>query len=210
MKSALRPEAGPSLLDWGVATVSLPGQKESGDLHLVKVCPNGALVAVVDGLGHGAEAATAAKLAVATMEQHSEEPVISILQRCHETLKRTRGAVMSVAFFNSVYHTLSWLGVGNVEGVVLRADAQANPGRETILLVGGLVGFQLPTLRATVTTVAPGDTLVFATDGIRNGYAQEVIREEGPQRIADRICTRYSKGTDDALVLVARYLGGAS
>jgi serine phosphatase RsbU (regulator of sigma subunit) len=177
---------------------------------LVKNCRSGVLVAVVDGLGHGGEAAAAAKLAVATMEQHAEEPVITLIQRCHEALKRTRGAAMSVAHFNSAYHTLTWLGVGNVEGVLVRADSHDNPGRETIMLLGGTIGFRLPTLRATVTTVTPGDTLVFATDGIRSGFVGEVVREERPKAIADRICNRYGKGTDDALVLVARYLGGGA
>ncbi len=205
----MKPALG-SLIEWGVATVTQPGQTESGDLYLVKTFPEGALVAVVDGLGHGAEAAIAAKLAVATLADHAEEPVISLLRRSHQVLRPTRGVVMSLACFQASYDTLTWLGVGNVEGVLVRANAQANPARETILLLGGVVGFQLPTLRATVNTVARGDTLVFATDGIRSGHTQEVVREEQPQRIADRICARYNKGTDDALVLVARYLGGGS
>lgn len=210
MRSAATSQPAGSVIEWGVATVTLPGQKESGDQYLVKKCRSGAVVAVVDGLGHGGEAASAAKRAVATMEQHVDEPVISLIQRCHEALRRTRGAVMSVAHFNSQYNTLTWLGVGNVEGVLVRADSHANTGRETIMLFGGTLGYQLPTLRATVTTVASGDTLVFATDGIRSGFATEVVRQECPKTIADRICNRYGKGTDDALVLVARYLGGGS
>ncbi len=195
------------VIEWGVATLTLPGQNESGDLHLVKPFPNGALVAVVDGLGHGQEAASAAKRAVDTFEEHAEEPLISLLQRCHQTLKHTRGAVVSLAQFDAAHDTLTWLGVGNVEGVLVRADPQANPPRETILLLAGVLGFQMPIPRATVMTVTQGDTLVFATDGIRDGFIQELI-PDAPQRSAERICAKYCKNTDDALVLVARYLGG--
>ena len=196
-------------LEWGVAAAALPGQRESGDLHLVKFWPDGVLIAAVDGLGHGAEAAVAAHLAVTTLEEHSQQGLITLVKGCHEVLRKTRGVALSVASFEFRDQTLTWLGVGNVEGILLRADPGTNPARETLMLVGGVVGYNLPTLRASVTTVAIGDTLVFATDGIRNGWAQEVTREDGPQRIADRIGSRYSKGTDDALVLVARYRGGA-
>ncbi len=50
-----------ALIDWGVATLMLAGERESGDLHLVKPVGTGVLVSVVDGLGHGAEAAAAAR-----------------------------------------------------------------------------------------------------------------------------------------------------
>ena len=195
-------------IEWGVATAALAGQSQSGDLHLVKFWPDGALVAAVDGLGHGAEAAVAARLAVATLEEHSPQELIILAQRCHEVLKSTRGVALSLASFKFRDRTLTWLGVGNVEGVVLRADSAATPPRESLLLVGGVVGYNLPNLRARVTTIAIGDTLVFATDGIRDGWTQEVTKDDAPQRIADRIGSRYSKGTDDALVLVARYKGG--
>jgi hypothetical protein len=132
-----------------------------------------------------------------------------MVQRCHEALKKTRGVAISLASFGFRDHTLTWLGVGNVEGVLLRADPASSPARETLMLVGGVVGYRLPMLRAMVVTVAIGDTLVFATDGIRNGWAQEVTKDDEPQHIADRIGSRYSKGTDDALVLVARYKGGS-
>ena len=195
-------------IEWGVATAALAGQSQSGDLHLVKFWPDGALVAAVDGLGHGPEAAVAARLAIATLQEHSPQELITLAQRCHEVLKSTRGVALSLASFKFRDRTLTWLGVGNVEGVLLRADVAANPARETVMLAGGVVGYNLPPLRATMTTVAKGDTLVFATDGIRNGWAQEVTKDEEPQLIADRIVSRYSKGTDDALVLVARYRGG--
>src|ERR1043166_5109907 len=89
-----------ALLDWGVAASALPGQAQSGDAHLVKAVATGVLVAVVDGLGHGAEAATAARTAVHTLAEHAAESVLALLQRCHVALKGSRGVVMSLAFAN--------------------------------------------------------------------------------------------------------------
>src|SRR5437867_365164 len=51
-----------TLVHWAVATLALEGERESGDLHLVQPVTDGVLIAVVDGLGHGEEAAAAARL----------------------------------------------------------------------------------------------------------------------------------------------------
>ncbi len=79
----------------------LADQAVCGDLPLVQPFPNGALVAVVDGVGHGAEAAAAAHLAVATLRAHAQESILPLLRRCHETLRETRGVVLTLASFNA-------------------------------------------------------------------------------------------------------------
>ena len=198
-----------AVIDWGVATLTLPGERESGDLHLVKPVAGGVLVAVVDGLGHGAAAAAAARAAVATLNRHAQESVLPLLQRCHQALAGTRGAVVSVALFDRADGSMTWLGVGNVEGVLLYADAGGRRGRERLVTRGGIVGSELPPLRAEVLAVAPGDTLILATDGIQSGFADDLAVEAPPQQLADQILTRSGKRTDDALVLVARYVGDA-
>jgi len=198
-----------ALIDWGVATLTLPGERESGDLHLVKPVRAGVLVSVVDGLGHGAEAAAAARAAVAALSRHAQESVLPLLQRCHQALAGTRGAVVSVALFDRADGSMTWLGVGNVEGVLLYADAGERRGRERLVTRGGIVGSELPPLRAEVLAVAPGDTLILATDGIQSGFADDLAVEAPPQQLADQILTRSGKRTDDALVLVARYVGDA-
>ena len=205
------PEAPPdvaSLLDWGVAAVALPGEAESGDLYLVRPIAGGVLVAVVDGLGHGAEAATAARLAVAALGAQAHESPLSLFQRCHEALRGTRGVVMSLALIRRADASLSWLGVGNVEGILVRAEGgQTTRARRALITRGGIVGSELPRLHPEELRLATGDTLVFATDGIRDGFVEELQGDATPQQQADHILARRRKGTDDALVLVARYRG---
>jgi negative regulator of sigma-B (phosphoserine phosphatase) len=58
-----------------------------------------------------------------------------------------------------------------------------------------------------MTPVAVGDTLIFTTDGIRNGFNVAPHLKNPPQKIATQILSEESKGNDDALVLVARYVG---
>jgi phosphoserine phosphatase RsbX len=198
---------GRTLMDWSAASRPMGGQVVSGDLHLVKPFDHGVLVAVVDGVGHGDEATAAAQSAVAILESHSNESVISLVRRCHGALTESRGVVMTVASLNAVENTITWLGVGNVEGRVLRADRSATHPAESVLLRGGLVGYQLPALQASVIPVTAGDLLILTTDGIVDTFADNLVVSDTPEHMASRILERHFKGTDDALVLVARYLG---
>jgi serine phosphatase RsbU (regulator of sigma subunit) len=195
------------VIDWGIASQPAPGQSVSGDLHVVKATDGGVLLAVVDGVGHGDEATAAAQTATAVLEKHAHESVISLLQRCHSALTQTRGAVMTLAQVQATEGTVTWIGVGNVEGCLLRADSSMSPPSENVLLRGGLVGYQLPALYASVLPLAPGDLLIFATDGIHAGFAKGINLKEPPKQIAQRILGQHFKGGDDALVLVVRYLG---
>src|SRR5256712_9282506 len=198
------------IVEWGVASQTLAGEVESGDKHVVRIFPHGALLAAMDGLGHGEEAAAAANMAVKFLQTSENESVIALLKRCHEWLRSTRGVVISLAAFNAVDETMTWIGVGNVEGVLMRADPAVNPGYESLTLRSGVVGTRLPLLHAGIVPVKRGDTLIFATDGVRSEFAQRLALGAGPQQIADTILSKYARGTDDALALVARYVGQRS
>lgn len=213
-----------TLIEWGIAARALSKHAESGDQYLVEPFPHGVLVAVIDGLGHGDQAAAVAKTAVSALKEDPAEPVTALLHRCHRKLRQSRGVVMSLASFNGLDHTLTWLGVGNVEGVLLRIDAQRplpyrEPVSESLVLRGGVVGYNLPTLRQSTVRLNPGDILIFVTDGIRSGFVRGLTQHNNSTgqlfnrwmpstQMADHILTHYGRNTDDAMVLVARYLGG--
>jgi phosphoserine phosphatase RsbX len=195
------------MLEIGVAGLALPGESKSGDRHVFEPFSGGVLVAVIDGIGHGEEAAKASEAACAILKENPSEPVIVLVERCHENLRSTRGVTMSLASFDAVHNLLTWLGIGNVEGIVRRFGLPIDEIEEALLLRAGVVGDQLPALRASVLPIAPGDTVVLATDGVRSGFSSRIDSTVAPQRAAQEILDGYSKGTDDALVLVARYQG---
>lgn len=198
----------PGLIEWAVAERARDGQTESGDRCLAMPTADGALVAVVDGLGHGAEAADAAKTAVRALERHAGQPVIPLVRHCHAALTGTRGAVISLAAFSARDATMTWLGVGNAEGLLLRAQRSVNPQRELLLLRGGVVGVHLPALAAAIVPVVRGDTLILATDGVRGDFLNRTLSPyDTPQRMADDVLRQWGSRSDDALVLVVRYLG---
>lgn len=193
------------VVEWGWAGAGL--EPDSGDLHVVVEFEGGALVAAIDGLGHGVEAGEASLAAARVLAAFPGEPLVRLFERCHEALHKTRGAVMTLASFDAWGSRLTWTGVGNVEAFLLRADPLAQPPREVVSLRGGILGFQLPALRPSVTHVSRGDTLVLATDGIHSGFAERLPLHAGPQEIAESVLARHARGNDDALVVVARYLG---
>ena len=194
-------------IEWSVASRPAPGERVSGDLYLVAPTEDGVLLAVVDGLGHGESATAAARMAVAVLEQHAGEPIVALVEHCHRALKQTRGAVMTVVGVNARADTLTVLGIGNVETVIVRASPQAHPPSESVLLRCGVVGYQLPTLHTSVLPVSAGDFIVFATDGVREDFSALVTAAETPARLAGKIINQKFRGTDDGLVLACKYLG---
>ena len=196
-------------IDWGVAGRALAGAPESGDLHVVTAHPSGVLVAVADGLGHGHEAAVAAKAAAQVLSGHAGLPVSQLMVLCHEALRRTRGAVLSIASFDMTAGSIEWLGVGNVEGILIRHGGGPRV-RESLLLRGGVVGYRIPPLRAVTLGVYAGDTLIFATDGISSAFVATELEGRPAADIAEGILRHHGKGNDDALVLVVKYRGPSS
>ena len=187
------------------ATLPLQGQSESGDLCLTKRVGKGTLLAVVDGLGHGQDAASAAHAAVGALDRYSREPLIDLVRRCHDALVGLRGVVLGLAYLDPQAATMAWLGVGNVGGVLLRADLGNRPSRITLVPNAGFIGAEpaRPTTRSV--PLALGDTVILYSDGIKDGFAESLVLSNTPQEIADSVITRHLKGNDDALVLVARY-----
>jgi serine phosphatase RsbU (regulator of sigma subunit) len=194
-------------IDYGVAARPFPGQTECGDQHAVIPRPSGTLVAVADGLGHGPEAALAARVAMHTVGAEAHLPVLHLVARCHEALVKTRGVALALACVEWSDETMTWLSIGNVAGLLVRAGPQGTPEREYVLTRNGVVGLRLPPVRAATLTLRRRDLLVLATDGVRDGFQSEISLDAPPQETADRILARYARETDDALVLVGRWNG---
>jgi hypothetical protein len=192
-------------IETAFATLPLPGQVESGDLSLVKRVGPGTLIAVVDGLGHGEEAASAAHAAVGALDRHSRDPLIDLVRHCHAALVGLRGVVLGLAYLDPQAATMTWLGVGNVGGILLHADPASRPSRVTLVPNAGFIGAEPTHPTTRVVPLTPGDTVILFSDGIRDGFAESLVLAHSPREIADFVITRHVKGTDDALVLVARY-----
>jgi negative regulator of sigma-B (phosphoserine phosphatase) len=198
-------ESWPSVLELGIAERAIEGEYRSGDRAVLVAYQGGALAAAIDGLGHGGDAADAAAAAAEVLSAHPADDPEHLIEACHQALSRTRGAVMTLAWFDLEAGRLSWTGVGNVEGRLVHASAGIGAPTEGALTKGGVVGYNLPSIRVTSTALEHGDVMVLATDGIDSGFAEAITEGGSAQEIADRILAEHGKGGDDALVVVVRY-----
>src|SRR5690606_3467345 len=114
---------------------------------------------VIDGLGHGPSAHEAAE---AVARAVGDPPIEEVLERCAASVRGTEGAVAGIVVIDPVAEELTWGGIGNVEGVLWRADGLH---RERLVVPGGILGRDVP-LRSRSVPLLPGDVLLLSTDGI--------------------------------------------
>src|SRR5213075_508754 len=93
-------------LDIGIAHLARPGELESGDRCVVKTSAQRTLIGVIDGVGHGREAAVAAEV----LETFAGESVSSLLRRCHARLRPTRGAAITLLVLDAEANAAEWVG----------------------------------------------------------------------------------------------------
>jgi negative regulator of sigma-B (phosphoserine phosphatase) len=198
----------PAALEVGVAGTPIAGEERSGDLGVFAPYDGGALVAVIDGLGHGDDAADAAEAAGEVLRAHAGSEPQALLERCHQALRGTRGAVMTFAWFDLEARQMHWAGVGNVEARFLRASDVRGARHAGPVVLGGVVGFQIPrALRTSTIDLEPGDAAAFATDGIAADFSAVLEPVLSPQAQAERVLRDHGKGSDDALAVVVRWNG---
>jgi len=194
-------------LEWAIATRSRRGEATTGDLAVLTLLPEGALVAAIDGVGHGGEAARAALKAGEVVRESPSHDLVRLAERCHRALRGTRGAAITLAFISPLEGAITWLGVGNVEGRVVSSDPSARRPKGYLALENGIAGHELPSVRTTTLDVRPGDVLVLATDGVDAAFGDSLETAGSTQAIAERILAAHWKPIDDALVVAVRYLG---
>ncbi|WP_082975408.1 SpoIIE family protein phosphatase [Mycobacterium sp. 1245805.9] len=190
----------------------MPSEFTSGDRGIaVDLDGAGALFGVVDGLGHGPDAAAAALRAVDVVKRSGSERLEVLMQLCHRVLDGTRGVAMTLARIDFAAGTLSWTGVGNVTAELVAKAPTGIQIRSSARLTGGIVGYRMPEIRpAQVVSIRPGDLLVMTTDGIAEDYLEHIDFAASAVVIAEGLLAKHARETDDAMVLAARHRGAST
>jgi anti-sigma regulatory factor (Ser/Thr protein kinase) len=183
------------------AMATVDGETVGGDAYLVKEQGRCLLVAVVDGLGHGDAAATAAAQVIAHFQERSQDPVDVLLVGAHTSARSTRGAVAIVARIDPEAERLTYAGVGDVSGLLLSTG-------ERLIPHNGCLGVRVPTIQSRDLTWRSGSMLVLWTDGL---HLSAPLPTPEPtrgafQEWAEQLLIEDRTGHDDALVLA---IGGA-
>src|SRR5207247_8518424 len=99
--------------------------------------------------------------------------------------------VMSLASLDFAHDIMTWVGVGNVLGVLFRLKNPLGLGQEALLLRPGVVGAKLPALQASALPISPGDTLIVGTAGVQQDFAEHCSPQESLQTLAETILARH-------------------
>ena len=189
----------------GAVCFPLAGETESGDGWMVAPQRHAIALMVVDGLGHGPEAAKAARAAVdAAALQPGLRPAEQI-EVCHTALRPTRGAALALALLDLTARQLYFAGVGNIGACIIEGDT-----RRQMMSHNGIVGHNMRKVQEFTLPCGPGALIIMASDGI--GTQWDLAQYPGlaacdPAIVAAVLLRDHGRARDDACVLVQRCPG---
>ena len=190
-------------VDVGARSRAYPGLKVNGDAYVMRF-PGGRriLAAVIDGLGHGIEAHEAAVVAQRVIETNGSLNLIELFQDAHQLLRPTRGAVMAVAVLHLDERRMEFLGVGNIEAVLINDKSSTQ-----LTSLGGTVGHSMRSVRSFQYPWDGRHTLVMCSDGIKSAWRTQIPKEilhAHPDILTETILSGFSREKDDATALGIR------
>ncbi|AFZ66128.1 ATP-binding SpoIIE family protein phosphatase [Deinococcus peraridilitoris] len=189
-------------IDAGTVRLPHPKERVSGDGWSLTASGAQVRLTVVDGLGHGLLANEAARAADRVFFDHPNLGPHAMLERIHEALRATRGAVGAMAELDIETGTLRFAGVGNISGVVLSLQ-----GRRGLMSHNGTLGQEARKFQEYVLPWAAGDVLVMHTDGLASTW--NLAKYPGLLRrraavIAGVLYRDFNRERDDVTVVVVK------
>ncbi|MGJ7914266.1 SpoIIE family protein phosphatase [Massilia sp. LXY-6] len=193
-------------IEIGALCVPLAGEEACGDGWAASCDLDGATLLGVDGLGHGPEAAKAARAAIEALERRPSSAPSEVLHAAHEALRITRGAALSVARIDYGADLLRFTGIGNVSGLVHDGTA-----RRALVSHNGIVGANMRKVQEFSVDCPPGALCILHSDGVQtqwdlNDYPG--LHARTPALVAGILMRDFIRRRDDAMVLVGRRRGG--
>lgn len=182
-----------------------------------------ALIAVVDGVGHGEEAAAATAKILECIRGYYQLDLVALVQECHQRAILTRGATMGVVLINQLDSQIHYIGVGDVVMNVV-SWSKKHPGKKTrarfdqlgdsdmfakkLINNNGTIGYSISNrLQVIQHEYSPDDMILLYTDGIKQDFQPMQIENLDGLKIetvAKLIVTGFALPHDDATVIVAR------
>jgi anti-sigma regulatory factor (Ser/Thr protein kinase) len=185
----------------GVA-VPYPGERFCGDAWASCKSQDRTLLLLVDGLGHGRDAAEAAEEATLTFRKRQDLTPGEILGYLHDALKKTRGAVAAIAEIQPMDSVLTYAGVGNISATVLSGGAS-----RSLVSHNGTLGMVTSKIQEFRMPWTPDSALVMHSDGLQSKwdlatYPGLIMRH--PAVIGGTLLRDFRRRRDDASVVVVK------
>jgi anti-sigma regulatory factor (Ser/Thr protein kinase) len=196
------PVVAPQRITLGGICVAKPPEVESGDAWEVMITRDVVTVAVVDGLGHGPAAATAANAAVRVFRESESHDLERMLQDAHAAMRATRGAAVGIARIFAAHSRVEFCGVGNIAGTIVGEDTVRRAVSQN-----GIVGHEMRRLQTFSYPWTASSVLVMQSDGVSaswNAAHYPGLMQRDPALVAGVLYRDQCRGTDDATVVVAK------
>jgi anti-sigma regulatory factor (Ser/Thr protein kinase) len=198
--------AAPGTLHVGSVCLPKPGEEACGDAWIVEQQPGRCLLMVVDGLGHGPQAAQAAHEAIRIFRARSNHGPAEVVTAAHDALRATRGAAVAVAEIDQTKLRVQFCGVGNIGGTLLTAGGSRN-----MVSHNGIVGYDARKIQEFTYPWTPETLLLMYSDGLGSHWSMEAYRglqARHPSLIAGVLYRDFNRGRDDVTVVVAKQSRG--
>lgn len=192
----------PCPLAFGTATRPRFNAAVNGDAFVIKQWDESAMVALMDGLGHGQFAHRAAQAARLYVESHFDQPLEQIFRGVGRACRATRGVVMALARFDWAQEKLIFASVGNIEVRVFPRD---EPSRFNVRR--GIVGLNAPSPVVTEHAWRTGRMLVLHSDGLSTHWGSDDfpgLAGQTATEAAQTLLRKLAKAEDDATVIVVK------
>jgi anti-sigma regulatory factor (Ser/Thr protein kinase) len=195
-------EESPDSLEIGVVCLPKDGKGACGDGWAVSQSGRRSLFLVVDGLGHGPEAALAAQEAIRIFQKSSHLNPAAIVELAHAALHATRGAVLGVAEIDVFQQAIKFSGVGNTTGVI-----HSRQRNHHLVSVNGTVGHSLGKIQEFTYPSVKDSLLIMHSDGLNTHWRLDAYRglaARHPALIAGVLYRDHRRSNDDVTVLVTK------
>ncbi|UFS69755.1 SpoIIE family protein phosphatase [Geomonas sp. RF6] len=188
-------------LHFSVMSRPMPGEDVNGDSWFIKHMSHSVTFGVIDALGHGHDAYLTSLAALEAVEENYREPLELLIKRCHDRLRGTRGAAMSVCHVDYLQKRMRHVGIGNVETRIFCSDRNIRP-----FCFNGTLGMRMESFRVIDYPYHEGELIVMYSDGITGRFENDTGRIclLSPQEIANWIFQNFIREHDDATILVGQ------
>lgn len=192
-------------VEFGAVCIPIASEEECGDGWAVLLRDDSVRMLVVDGLGHGPEAAMAARFAIESFGQQASLKMHALLDATHLALRPTRGAAVAVADINFREEKMAFAGIGNISACVIDGTT-----RKQLVSHNGIVGHNIRKIQEFIVPYPTYSLSIMTSDGINTQWdiaAYPGLSSRAPSLIAAILLRDFSRGRDDATVLVTRFNG---
>jgi len=188
--------------DIGGLSVAKRDEAACGDGWAHRHDDAGSTLLVVDGLGHGADAALAAHEALRQFLRGADTAPTEVVQALHRAMRHTRGGAVGVARIERSAATITFAGLGNIAATLVADSGQLR----RLVSLSGIAGHNARKIQAFEYPGADG-VLVMHSDGIGTGWTPASypgFTRLHPLLSAGLLYRDFARGRDDATVVVAR------